>query len=260
MRNRVVVLLMCALVCSVASEVRAAGIGAYGQFGSTPTSYNQAIAPIASIINWSHLLAGGGLVIDTNCSGKAIFNYRITVGALQSFDVKKQNASYPEKTTRVQVVNTFGLGIVRHERFRLWMGPQIGFTTLYGTYRGDRKKVIMYDASYGVAYLAPYFIDKIQYSMMGGSFGLALGMNFNFRNNITLVIEGSWRYDVYYGMMRTEYFLQDPFLYSYGGYMNISHSSWVKAFADGIYLTVGIMCRFGEPKIAAIEPSAGGLK
>jgi hypothetical protein len=259
MSNRFVVLL-CALAVFVSVEVRAAGIGIYGQFGSTPTSYNQSIAPIASVFNWSHLLAGGGLVIDTNCSGNAIINYRITVGAAKSFDIKKQENSYPERTTRVQVINTFGLGIVRREAFRLWMGPQIGFTTLYGSYRGDRSDIIMYNASYGVAYLAPYFIDKIQYSMMGGSFGLALGMNFNFKKNITLVIEGSWRYDVYHGMMRTEYFMQDPFSYSYGGYMNISHSSWVKAFADGIYLTVGIMYRFGEPKIEAIEPGAGGLK
>jgi len=152
-------------------------------------------------------------------------------------------------TTRAQVVNTFGLGIIRREDFRLWMGPQVGFAALDGIYRGSRKNML---AVYGNwISINLNYIDRLHYSMIGGTFGLALGMNVNFKKNITMMIEGSWRYDVYYGMFRREYFM---------GFEKVTISKMVNGYADGLYLSLGIMYRMGEPGAEVVENNTGGQK
>ena len=248
MSNRFVVLL-CALAVFISVDVRAAGIGIYGQFGYGSTSLDKNIKPLLFNRKYGNYIAGGGLVIDSNCSGPGIFNYRITIGAMRTFDTVKRENVIPNMTTRTQVVNTFGLGLVRRESFRLWMGPQVGFAILNGTYKGNRKNMLAVYNNWISTNLE--YIDKLQYLMIGGTFGLALGMNVNFKKNLTMLIECSWRYDVYYGMYRREYFM---------GFEKVSLSKWVDGYADGLYLSLGIMYRMGEPGAEVVENSTGGQK
>lgn len=258
MRNAILKLMAVAAFIIISSiGAYAIGIGGYGMFGYGETMYSNPVIPFTNYDMHGSYIAGGGLVIDANCSGTKLFNYRIAIGAAQTFSAKKNHWVEPGKTTRVQMMNTFGLGIVRRERFRLWIGPQVGITTLYGSYRCDKNRKFTTTNSKGITSFWPMYIEKLQYSMMGGSFGLALGMNFNFKKNVTLFIEGSWRYDVYYGMKRQEYYIPNPYS---SGYLNLSKGSWVKAYTDGLNLSLGIMYRFGESAGENSETGTGGLK
>ena len=249
MRNRVLILGLSVIIYFVSYELQAAGIGMYGMFGYGSTSLDQHIKPLLFYRKYGNYIAGGGLVIDTNCSGPGIFNYRITIGAMRTFDAVKRESVLPHMTTRTQFVNTFGLGIVRQESFRLWIGPQVGLSLLNGIYKGNRNNML---AVYGGGLsINLNYIDKLQYSMIGGTFGIALGMNLNFKRNITMLIEGSWRYDVYYGMYRRDYFI---------GFEKVSFSKWVDGYADGLYLSLGIMYRMSEPAAENADNNTVGQK
>lgn len=56
---------------------------------------------------------------------------------------------------------------------------------------------------------------------------------------------------MYYGMFRREYFM---------GFEKVTISKMVNGYADGLYLSLGIMYRMGEPGAGVVENNTGGQK
>ena len=188
-----------------ATPLNALGIGGYGygSFGVKPAYYNYIYQD--SNVEKSHgaFLAGGGLVIDTNCARDSIFNYRFSLGAGRSFIVN--NALKPEKnTTKISLINTFGFGAVRTESFRLWLGPQVGIHSLAGEFKRKSREFLMVTTTGFSTYvdLNPFTLidNKFSFSYLGVSTGFSIGMNINFAEPFTLSIEAGGRFYIYYGM------------------------------------------------------------
>ncbi|HOT44263.1 MAG TPA: hypothetical protein PLM53_06465 [Spirochaetota bacterium] len=80
MRNILFAPLLCIFLLFISIEARSAGIGGYGMFGYGTTALDKNIKPLLFYRKYGNYIAGGGLVIDANCSGPGIFNYRIALG------------------------------------------------------------------------------------------------------------------------------------------------------------------------------------
>lgn len=72
--------------------------------------------------------AGLGLAFDTNIGKDKLFNYRLGLEFMKQ-EVDKLNGnsciSGCDFGTRVNMVNTFGFGVLRTQTVRLWVGPRI---------------------------------------------------------------------------------------------------------------------------------------
>ncbi len=93
--------------------------------------------------------AGIGFVFDTNVQKDKLFNYRLGVEFLNRVvqDVNgtacTDNCDYG---LRVNIVNTFGFGIVRNENIRVWVGPRINIA-----YNSDNGNASRTELELGIA-------------------------------------------------------------------------------------------------------------
>lgn len=84
--------------------------------------------------------AGFGLVFDTNIQKDKLFNYRLGLETLNRMVKDINNTSCTNncnQSTRVNIVNTFGFGIVRSQNIRVWIGPRINVA--YHIERGNNE-------------------------------------------------------------------------------------------------------------------------
>jgi hypothetical protein len=174
------------------------GIGAYGTVSSD----------LALRLN-----SGGGVIIDTNCAGKGIFNNRLSIGwstPVYSRDGQIKRDKGSALTSDISLVNTFGFGLVRREYFRFWLGPGLGMHSHYYRYNPKPTENFIYDIT---AHSWEYFPvrSKTATSLFGVSLGLALGGNINCAHDITLSIEAGARYYFYYGITQYELAMLGPF-------------------------------------------------
>lgn len=123
--KKIIIILLFSLLIFVSKNLFAFGIGGYISAGCGVTTYE-------SYLNQEdydgHFL--GGVVFDTNLSGKSFFNYRVKLG----YGTNIADPMYH----RLNLINTFGLGLIRDKQVRYWVGVTIGASYLYNkTYEDD---------------------------------------------------------------------------------------------------------------------------
>jgi hypothetical protein len=202
--------------------------GAYGSFGGGKTYYGSASLEkltdsYAQQIDTPNMTSGGGLVIDTNCAGVKLFNYRFMAG----YDVLFSKRPGVGKMGRVNLINTFGFGIFRSELVRLWLGPQLGIFYLSG--RNSYPATMYYISS----------CYELEQSMMGVGLGMTLGINFNPGEYVTISLEGGMRYTVYYGIQS-----EKQFIYSYYiPLLSFTNNHWAPSSGYEGYGCLSVMYR-----------------
>lgn len=192
-----------AIVLCALSAAHGAGIGVYGSFGGGQTFYNKLTLTgeksiYALPIKSPNYLAGGGFIVDSNCARNELFNYRLGVG----FDYLLSERKYVNTMKRINLTNTFGIGFIRTDLIRLWIGPQAGFYYLYGSNTIGRSKI---PQAVCAMFMGRGPLYRVEHSMFGVSLGLSLGINFNIGQYVTLALEGGARYMVYYGIQTRNY-------------------------------------------------------
>ncbi|MDM7985815.1 MAG: hypothetical protein QUS13_00625 [Smithella sp.] len=239
MNKRASTLFLAMIIISLcASSAHALGIGAYGYVGAGKArAAGWFLIPILSSVLEPDISAGGGLVIDSNCAGDRLFNYRLAIGGARTFPLKSD-----EKTahiTRLHAANIFGFGVVHREGFRFWVGPQLGFNTLY--YRDQKELADQITTVGGSVTYNPFMGKQTKYSLFGASLGLALGMNFNLPRDMTLSLEGGYRYALYYGVKYQKAYL--PFS---GGYIPLAINGWSLWSGDDGYVSIAVLYRVND--------------
>lgn len=140
---------------------------------------------------------GGGLVFDTAVSTNTLFNYRLNLDYNQ--------VSYPDyippeyyfethfipaqdfEMGRFKMVNSFGFGVVRTERVRFWLGPQLSLMYASGSQT-------IHTSHEGYTYTRE---DTI--SVAGPGLGVVAGVNINTPGDVTVALEMGARVNVLYG-------------------------------------------------------------
>ena len=163
-----------ALMC--AANAHAFGIGPYVEFASGSGSFNEDGGQLYMTGDDGDIdvgVAGFGVVMDTNLSRNRVFNYRLSLGY--------NTLDYPDEIDgwRVSLDNTFGFGIVKTDRFRLWIGPQLHLS--YG-----KMEIPLYENGYSYYYYDydNYFGDYYDeltddVDVVGYGLGLVTGANIN---------------------------------------------------------------------------------
>jgi len=152
-----------------AASAHASGLGFYVSGGSGDSDidsgyYWWSIANSSS----SDIETGSvGLVFDTNLSEDALFNYRLELGK-GTYTWKKFPAGKEHKFDQTVMTHDFGFGLLRTEAIRLWLGPEIRISKINDEVGG-------------------YDLD-----MMGFGVGLALGLNINVVDPVTIAIKASF--------------------------------------------------------------------
>jgi len=80
---------------------------------------------------------GIGFALDTAVARDKLFNYRLNVG-LERFDIDFDNSGGTTgEFLGLAVDNTFGFGVMRTEKVRLWIGPRVRVALYGGDYDND---------------------------------------------------------------------------------------------------------------------------
>jgi opacity protein-like surface antigen len=171
------ILLICSATSYFTPDAGAIGIGVYGNGGGGQIMWDN---------NTPEMRFGGGFILDTNCAGNNLFNYRLNLGVnslitkYQSYDeywIYSQSAFqlipnssyekiYMKGTTSVEISmsHVFGFGVLRTQNIRLWLGPEVFLAGTTGHVKG-----------------------------VTAGLGIALGLNINIGDSFTISISGSGR-------------------------------------------------------------------
>lgn len=128
--------------------LNAVGLGFYVPVSfeeKTSASYSVELAPNYSADTHYKESAGFGFVLDTNVQKDKVFNYRLGIELIDRTLKDVNNTSCENDCsygTRLNVIHTFGFGIVKSENVRLWIGPRINmaFNTQSGGNYYDRTE------------------------------------------------------------------------------------------------------------------------
>jgi hypothetical protein len=108
------------LLCSLtATHASAAG---YGLYVGTAPEVGRFDIPADPGTEWNF---SGGLLIDSNVARNRLFNYRLALGyQYTTFDLDRPFSDFVDDEGHGFSINqSFGLGLVRSRRFRIWAGP-----------------------------------------------------------------------------------------------------------------------------------------
>ncbi len=155
MKKALLGLIIGTAVMFTARSAHAFGLGLYGTGHYGTTNWGSESGSVYG--------GGGGFVLDTCLARNSIFNYRMSLGA----DYRSEDIDVGLETTRLHLVNYFGFGVVRTKVLRLWLGPQF---TVGGEF-GDGA-----------------------WAFMVGT-GVALGLNFNIGDTLTISLTGGGRFE-----------------------------------------------------------------
>jgi len=117
-----------AAMIMVSSPLMAIGLGAYTT-GSAASYSCTLYDDYDSTFDLDVSQFGAGFVLDTAVAKDRVFNYRLNV-ELTGLSAETESGSAYDGFA-FNVFNTFGFGIVRTEKVRFWLGPQIGFGYFY---------------------------------------------------------------------------------------------------------------------------------
>ncbi|MBN2160580.1 MAG: hypothetical protein JW807_14420 [Spirochaetes bacterium] len=233
------------ILLSAVSQAQAIGFGPYGSFGLGSSTFgkidvfqnDQYGMPFSFPEKFS---AGGGFMIDTNCSRDKLFNYRFTFGAERLFSKR----FVPSDETRISMINTFGLGVARNRFVRFWIGPQIGIHM-----NKDKLRSNMLETGY---YLYYYSQVSSEYTYFGGSLGLAAGINLNFVSGITFAIDVAARYQISYGIEHIQAMIADMYLF-----YPMSMNSWASSSSLYASVTIAVLYRVNDSFTVGKNADAG---
>jgi len=128
---------------------------------------------------------GVGFVFDTAVAKDKLFNYRLNA-AIVGVDLELTSDRFPGDNADVDLVglaldNTFGFGVLRSEKVRLWIGPRVRV----GFYTGDVEDDDVTAAEFGI----------------GGVFGA----NFHVSPVVSLGVETGFMISGYAGEVETSF-------------------------------------------------------
>jgi len=167
------------------SSAMAIGVGVYGDFQRGTTSSRTYFNVSSDDIGVS-----GGLVLDTNVAKNNLFNYRVRLGAGQTWASKKP-------ITRASLIQSFGVSPapLRGDFARFWFGPRIGlhYINAQMTSSNDMDMMMLMSIASGFPMLFPE--EKIFMNAFKADIGLVVaGFNFNFGDRFTLSFELGFDY------------------------------------------------------------------
>lgn len=131
---------------------------------------------------------GAGLLLDSDPDSDGVFNYRLSIG----YDRMNVLAGNRIDLNRINFMNTFGFRLYRNDAFKLWFGPQIGIDYWWGNEAHNTCDINPYMTMMPGLAIPPVSFRR-RYRMVGFAGGLALGMNFNLTNSVTLSLEAGAR-------------------------------------------------------------------
>lgn len=173
---------VCLMLCAAPASASSFGISANGAFAFS--TFN--LARSSSSVDYS---GGAGFVLDT-AVGEGRFNYRLNFGYDNVIDSGSRFVTGPSMH-RIIISNAFGFGLIKTEKVRIWMGPEVGLSCQFNTYR-DRKFFVIFQAGavLGINLNAGNgFTFSVEFGLRGGG-----GPNMNYKMPI-----GSLRYGYGYG-------------------------------------------------------------
>ena len=210
----VVMLFVAGILALADRDASALGIGAYGQIKNTwatvTADYIDPVPPLNDFIESSdatRIMYSFGFVLDTNVSIDSIFNYRLQLGiGFGTLSIDGRNYNDDIDLIEYSMYHSFGFGIIRSEKVRVWLGPQVGFGYASGKY------------SYA------YESNK-EYREVFVSLGAILGFNIHITNGISLGIAGGIRETILFaiGSASNDLFLDytDPYAFEAFGDVSI---------------------------------------
>lgn len=140
--------LMLSLLLVAPMVINAAGMGLYvpvsfANSSSVTKNYDTDLIPDQEVDIDYKPSAGFGITFDSNIGKDALFNYRLGLELMQqTMDTVNGDPCTGEcENARFNMVHTFGFGVLRTQRVRLWVGPRINIayewdTGDYGYSRG----------------------------------------------------------------------------------------------------------------------------
>ncbi len=202
---------------ALATGAMAFGIGGYATLGGGNTIYDFSRFEwfrTGNMKNSSNLAIGGGLVLDTNLANNRIFNYRLKLGG-EALNVDRERSI---DMSRLHMQHIFGFGIVRTKVVRLWLGPSIGGSYSWGKSTGLKYYLGIAPQSYRyqqvtapglpydpTAYTFGLLRDRIKKLYYGGiDLGVAVGLNINIGNLVTIGPEMGFKYAFNWGFQRRD--------------------------------------------------------
>lgn len=170
-----------------ATSVWATGIGAYGTGG---VAFSTWFYDGTDYGNTTDYFYGGGLVIDSNAARNTLFGYRFTAGYEQYISTDPEYNFTGDPIHRVSMTHTFGFGVARTETVRFWIGPRIG---LHYLFKKETHSTYEFFPGFGTFSIIPQTIE-IDLDLFGLDLMLALGVNFNIGQYVTLFLDLGFGY------------------------------------------------------------------
>jgi len=175
------------LFATMSGNAFAAGLGFFGTFeGGSGDDWEIDTNSQGSLKDIDSDVArfGVGFVFDTAVAKDKLFNYRLNA-ALVGVDIELTHDLFPDKAdvdlVGLALDNTFGFGVLRTEKVRLWIGPRVRV----GFYVGDVEEDDVTAAEFGI--------------------GGALGANFHVSPTVSLGVETGFMYSGYAGEVETDF-------------------------------------------------------
>lgn len=134
--------------------------------------------------DYPSVVYGAGLLLDSDPDSDGVFNYRLSIG----YERMNVLAANRIDLNRINIINTFGFRLFRNDIFKLWIGPQLGIDYWWGNEAHNTYDINPYMHMMPGVALPPISFKRC-YRMVGFAGGLALGMNFNLTNRVTLSLE-----------------------------------------------------------------------
>ena len=164
-----------------ANSAAAIGLGGYFEYRRGWGEYDSLISCIGSSCftlpvsgDWDRSTYGGGFLLDTNVAGNRVFNYRLSIGYVGTEETSRLTGT--TDLDGLLINNTFGFGVLRTSKVRLFLGPMIGL----GFQLPDRT---------------PLF-DITGYDFVDLNFGAGaqIGLNFHISDSFSLSVAPAYEY------------------------------------------------------------------
>ena len=157
------------LIFGFHSKAEAFGLGVYGSSGSGSADWDREFWDGSSYKNEKDSkYSTFGFVMDTAVAKNTLFNYRLSVG---SVDLKYEPGDCCATYELEGIVfdNDFGFALIRKEKFRLWIGPELRIGFYEGEIKGSSPKID---------------IDMVEVGL-----GPVIGANFHLGSVVTLSLK-----------------------------------------------------------------------
>lgn len=151
------------------STARAAGVGLFASMGSGSPDWTSDFTPFSFSTDMDHETFG--LVFDTNLATQRLFNYRLEIGRTELTAKNFAGTGTDFDLDGFTMSHDFGFGAPLGQAVRFWLGPELRFTWVDGSLRGDP----LYDMD-----------------LFGFGVGAAAGLNINLPANITLAVKAAY--------------------------------------------------------------------